>query len=77
LRSQWPRSLLSGSLSVVVYLIALWAMTQAPIAAVAALRETSVIFAALIGAVWLKEPFGRQRIAGACVVAVGIALLKS
>ena len=77
LRRAWPRSLLTGGLSVAVYLIALWAMTQAPIAAVAALRETSVIFAALIGAVWLKEPFGRQRIAGACVVAVGIALLKS
>ena len=77
LRREWRRSLLSGSLSVVVYLIALWAMTQAPIAAVAALRETSVIFAALIGALWLKEPFGPQRIAGACVVAAGIALLKS
>src|SRR5262245_58819781 len=77
LRREWRRSLLSGGLSVGVYLIALWAMTQAPIAAVAALRETSVIFAALIGALWLKEPFGPQRIAGACVVAVGIALLKA
>ena len=77
LRREWRRSLLSGSLSVAVYLIALWAMTQAPIAAVAALRETSVIFAALIGAVWLREPFGPRRIAGACVVTVGIALLKS
>ena len=77
LQRQWRRTLLSGSLNVAVYLIALWAMTQAPIAAVAALRETSVIFAALIGAVWLKEPFGRQRIAGACVVVLGIALLKS
>ena len=76
LRREWPRSLSSGSLSVAVYLIALWAMTQAPIAAIAALRETSVIFAALIGTVWLKEPFGRERIAGAVVVAVGIVLLK-
>ena len=77
LKRGWPRSLLSGSLMVAVYLIALWAMTQAPIAAVAALRETSVIFAALIGTVWLREPFGPRRIAGACVVAVGIALLRS
>lgn len=76
LRREWPRSLASGALSIVVYLIALWAMTQAPVAAIAALRETSVIFAALIGAVWLKEPFGAQRIAGACVVAAGIALLR-
>ena len=77
LRRGWQRALLSGSMSVAVYLIALWAMTQAPIAAVAALRETSVIFAALIGAVWLKESFGRRRIAGACVVVLGITLLKS
>jgi drug/metabolite transporter (DMT)-like permease len=77
LRREWRRALLSGSMSIAVYLIALWAMTQAPIAAVAALRETSVIFAALIGAVWLKESFGRRRIAGACVVVLGIALLRS
>ena len=76
LRSSGWRGALCGSVSIVVYLSALWAMTQAPIAAVAALRETSVIFAALIGAVWLNEPFGRQRIAGACLVVVGIALLR-
>ena len=58
------------------YGIALWAMTRAPVATVAALRETSVIFAAMIGALLLKEPFGRHRIAGACVVAAGIALIK-
>jgi drug/metabolite transporter (DMT)-like permease len=71
------RGLFGGAASVAAYLIALWAMTQAPIAAVAALRETSVIFAALIGAWLLKEPFGGQRIAGACLVALGIALLKA
>jgi drug/metabolite transporter (DMT)-like permease len=70
------RGLVGGAASVAAYLIALWAMTRAPIAAVAALRETSVIFAALIGAWLLKEPLGRQRIAGACLVALGIALLK-
>lgn len=77
LRREWRRSLASATLMVGVYLIALWAMTQAPVAAVAALRETSVIFAAVIGAVWLKEPFGRRRIAGACIVAAGIAVLKA
>ena len=64
-------------LTIAAYLIALWAMTRAPIAAVAALRETSVIFAAAIGAWLLKEPFGRQRMIGACLVVVGIALLKT
>jgi drug/metabolite transporter (DMT)-like permease len=71
------RGLVGGSLSICAYLIALWAMTRAPVAAVAALRETSVIFAAGIGAWLLKEPFGRHRIAGACLVVAGIALLKA
>jgi drug/metabolite transporter (DMT)-like permease len=43
------------------YGIALWAMTQAPVATVAALRETSVLFAVLIGNWFLKEAFARQR----------------
>jgi drug/metabolite transporter (DMT)-like permease len=77
LRRHWWRGLLGGTLTIAAYLIALWAMTRAPIAAVAALRETSVIFAAVIGAWLLKEPFGRHRVAGACLVVVGIALLKA
>jgi len=77
LRRHWWRSLLGGMLTIAAYLIALWAMTRAPIAAVAALRETSVIFAAAIGAWLLKEPFGRHRMVGACLVVVGIALLKT
>jgi drug/metabolite transporter (DMT)-like permease len=51
-------------------------MTRAPVAAVSALRETSVLFAAIIGAVWLREGFGLARVAGAASVAVGIAALK-
>jgi drug/metabolite transporter (DMT)-like permease len=51
-------------------------MTRAPVAAVAALRETSVLFAALIGALWLKEGFGLPRLAGAASVVVGVAALK-
>jgi drug/metabolite transporter (DMT)-like permease len=75
-RHGW-RGLVGGSLSIAAYLIALWAMTRAPIAAVAALRETSVIFAAVIGARLLKEPLGRHRVVGACLVALGVALLKT
>ncbi len=54
----------------------LFAMTRAPLAAVAALRETSVLFAALIGAFWLKEGFGAMRLAGAASVVAGVAALK-
>ncbi len=56
--ADWRRGLLGGAASLGAYGIVLWAMTRAPVAAVAALRETSVLFAALIGAVWLKEGFG-------------------
>ena len=73
---QWRRGLICGLCSIAAYAIVLWAMTRAPIAAVAALRETSVLFAALIGAVWLKEGFGAARIAGACCVVLGVAALK-
>jgi drug/metabolite transporter (DMT)-like permease len=75
-RRQWRRGMLGGFCSVAAYAIVLWAMTRAPVAAVAALRETSVIFAALIGALWLKEGFGIARIAGAVTVVVGVATLK-
>jgi len=76
LRKQWRRGLVGGFCSVAAYAIVLWAMTRAPVAAVAALRETSVIFAALIGALWLKEGFGLARLAGAATVVIGVATLK-
>ena len=73
---QWRRGLLGGFCSVAAYAIVLWAMTRAPVAAVAALRETSVLFAALIGTVLLKEGFGFARLAGAASVVAGVAALK-
>ena len=72
----WKRGLAGGVFLVASYGIALWAMTRAPVAAVAALRETSVIFAAILGSLFLKEPFGRQRIIGACAVALGVIALR-
>ena len=68
--------LAGAALTLVSYGIVIWAMTQAPVAAVAALRETSVIFAAVIGAMLLKEPFGAWRMAGAVTVVIGIAILN-
>jgi drug/metabolite transporter (DMT)-like permease len=76
MRRGWRRGLIGGIGSVAAYGIVLWAMTRAPVAAVAALRETSVLFAALIGGVWLKEGFGLQRLAGAASVVAGVAALK-
>ena len=75
-RRNWHRGLAGGAFSIAAYGIALWAMTRAPIAAVAALRETSVIFAAILGTWLLKEPFGRARLAGAVSVVLGIGFLR-
>jgi drug/metabolite transporter (DMT)-like permease len=75
-RRHWGRGLTGGALSAAAYGIALWAMTQAPVAAVAALRETSVIFAALIGAYLLKEEHSRRRLGGAVAVLAGVIVLK-
>ncbi len=73
---RWRRGLVGGALMVTAYGLVLWSMTRAPVAAVAALRETSVVFAAVIGARLLKEPFGGARMAAAAVVAAGVALLE-
>ena len=75
-RRFWLRGLLGGGLSAGAYAVVLWAMARAPVAAVAALRETSVIFAALIGAWLLKEGHIARRLAGAATVAAGVVALK-
>lgn len=72
----WPRGVAGGALQAAAYGIALWAMTRAPVAAVAALRETSVIFGALIGAYLLKEGHARRRLGGAAAVLAGVIALK-
>ena len=77
LAAQWKRALAGGLCSAGAYGIAVWAMARAPVAPVAALRETSVVFAALIGTWLLKEGHAKARLAGAVVVAAGIAALKA
>ena len=69
------RGILAGLLSMLAYGIVLWAQARAPLAEVAAIRETSVVFAALIGVAWLGEDFGRRRVAAAVVIATGIVLI--
>src|SRR5256714_10208360 len=76
LRSGWKRAVLGGSCAVGAYGIALWAMTRAPVAVVAALRETSVVFAAVIAAVVLKEKYTRRRLAATGAVMLGLVALK-
>src|SRR5690606_13998885 len=65
-----------GALSAGAYAISVWAMTVAPVALVAALRETSVLFATLIGARLLKERLNARRWAGVIAVAAGVVALK-
>jgi drug/metabolite transporter (DMT)-like permease len=73
---RWRRGIAGGAASLAAYGIVLWAMTRAPVAVIAALREVSVVFAALIGSFALKEGFGWKRLAGALSVVAGIAALK-
>lgn len=75
-RARLPLAAMGGAASIASYAIALWAMTRAPVASVAALRETSVLFATVLGTVMLKERFGAQRAIGACVIVGGVMALR-
>lgn len=75
-KDQWKRNFVGGACTVGAYGITLWAMTHAPIAMVAALRETSVIFGTIIAALFLKEKFGPLRYLAAALVASGAISLK-
>jgi drug/metabolite transporter (DMT)-like permease len=68
--------LAAGALSVLAYGLVLWAQTRGALAPIAALRETSVIFGAIIGTLIFHEPFGRSRIAATVLVVAGILLLN-
>jgi len=74
--ANWQLALTGAALSTAAYAIAIWAMTVAPIALVAALRETSVLFAALLGTVLLREPLLPARIVAALLVMAGVVLLR-
>ncbi|XYJ08846.1 EamA family transporter [Telluria sp. B2] len=65
-----------GAMSVGSYGVALWAMTQAPVAAVAALRETSILFAAAIAFLVLRERIGLARLAAAALIACGAVAMR-
>ncbi len=75
-RRRWPLALAGAAASLGAYGIVLWAMTQAPVALVAALRETSVLFAAWIGTRLLKEGFGAARATGTALIVGGVIALR-
>jgi drug/metabolite transporter (DMT)-like permease len=70
-----PRTVLVGVGAFASYGLVLAALKLAPAAAVAAVRETSVVFAVAIAAIWLGEHVGRLRALGAVVVSAGVALV--
>ncbi|HEH9405753.1 TPA: EamA family transporter [Aeromonas bestiarum] len=72
----WRTGALGGALSLLAYGIVIWAMTLAPIGLVAALRESSVLFAVLLSWCWLGEKLGRVRLWAALVILCGILLIR-
>lgn len=76
LKTSWKTGVLGGALALVAYAAALYALNEGAMAHVSALRETSVLFATLIGAFILKEGFGWRRMAAACVITAGIFILQ-
>jgi len=75
-RKRWPMAVAGALASLGSYAIALWAMTRAPVATIAALRETSVLFAALLGSWFLKEAFTPRRAIGTGVIVLGVMALR-
>jgi drug/metabolite transporter (DMT)-like permease len=70
------RGIAGGAMQLVGYTVIIWAFSQAPVAMVSALRESSVLFAALLAVVLLKEPFGPIRAVATVLVCVGAILIK-
>ena len=76
LAARMLKSAAGGALQLTAYGLVVWALAQAPMAAVSALRETSVLFAAIIGVKLLGEPLGARRITAAALVVAGIAMIE-
>ncbi|CAE7801112.1 unnamed protein product [Symbiodinium microadriaticum] len=77
LRKTWKVGVLGGVISLLAYWIVIWAMTQAPLALVSAVRETSMVFAVLIGVFVLKERLNLARLASTAVTLIGTVMLKT
>jgi uncharacterized membrane protein len=77
LRAEWKPIVASGSLNSLAYLLILYALTVSPVTYVAAAREVSVVFAALFGALLLREPQGTRRVLGAVIIFLGVVVMAS
>lgn len=75
LRQQWRGLLVIAVLSPLAYQLVLFAMTMAPLSLVAPLRETSILFAILLGSLFLKERNTGRRLLGAGCMVLGLALI--
>ncbi|QCJ68970.1 EamA family transporter [Providencia heimbachae] len=76
IRQYWRSGLLGGLMQLLSYGIAIWAMSQAPIVTVAAIRETSVLFAMFLSIVFLKEKFNTMRVIACIVILLGVLMAK-
>ncbi|MDC9596048.1 DMT family transporter [Xenorhabdus anantnagensis] len=76
IRQFWKQGLLGGLMQLLSYGIVIWAMSHAPIVMVAALRETSVLFAMLLSVFILREPFSKMRLLACVVIIIGIVSTK-
>ncbi|EKT55426.1 hypothetical protein OOA_16584 [Providencia burhodogranariea DSM 19968] len=76
IKQYWRTGLLGGLMQLISYGIAIWAMSQAPIVLVAAIRETSVLFAMFLSIVFLKERFNMMRVIACIVILAGVLLAK-
>ena len=74
---EWKTGLVTGALSLAAYWIVIWAMTKAPIAAVAALRESSILFAVLLSTFVLKERMTVWRACAALLIVAGVVGLRA
>ena len=72
----WGPGFLSAAASYLAYAIVVWAMTKAPIAVVSALRETSILFAVLMGWAFFGEKMGTQKIVAALLIVAGVILTR-
>lgn len=74
-RREWSRAVLAALVSFASYALILRAFETAPVSYVVAARQTSVLFAVLLGVIWLRERPGRLRIVGAAATVLGVALI--
>ncbi|MEA2905380.1 MAG: hypothetical protein QOI12_2767 [Alphaproteobacteria bacterium] len=70
------RTAISGLLGLVSFTVFIWALSRNPVGAVSALRETSILFATLIGIFWYKERLDFGRLSAAGLITLGIALVS-